>query len=74
MTIIEVSFAVIRATSVLLQSDIFQGPIIARVTNIGIQVELGEYYAVALPLRTKPVPAKARVFPVYSKSRNTGIP
>ena len=61
-------------TNIGIQADVFEGPIIARITNIALQVELGEYYAVALPLRTKPVPAKARVFPVYSKSRNTGIP
>lgn len=63
-----------RVTNIALQADVFEGPILARLTNIGIQVELGEYYSVALPLRTRPVPAAARVFPKYANARVTGVP
>ena len=63
-----------RITNVGLQVDVFEGPIQSRITNIALQVEVGEYYSVAQPLRTRPVPAKARVFPVYANARVTGIP
>ena len=64
----------VRMTNYGLQVDIFADPAQARFTNFALQVEVGEYYLTAKPLRTRPVPAKARVFPVYSKARVTGIP
>lgn len=57
-----------------IQAEVFAPPFLVRATNFGIQVEFGEYYLTAKPLRTRPVPAKARVFPVYANARVTGIP
>lgn len=65
---------VARMTSYGLQVDIFADPAQSRMTNFALQVEVGEYYITAKPLRTRPVPAKARVFPVYANARATGIP
>jgi len=69
---------------VLLEQDMWFGSILAeyeygdppskRGACLLLEVEFGEYYVEAEPIRTRPRPAKARVFPTYSRSRVTGIP
>ena len=66
--------AITKLTNFGLQIDVLNDPAITKLTNFALQVEVGEYYSVSKPLRTRPVPAKARVFPVYANARVTGIP
>ena len=62
----------VRMTNYGLQVDIFADPAQVRYTNIALQVEVGEYYTLAQPIRTRPRPAVARVLPVSPASR-TGL-
>ena len=62
-------------TSYGLQAEVFDSgafPPDPRVTAMYLQVEIGEYYITAKPIRTRPRPAVARVLPVSPGSR-TGL-
>lgn len=63
----------LRASGLLAEVEYGDPPAI-RLAHLVIEVEMGEYYEEAEPIRTRPRPAKARVFPTYSRSRVTGIP
>jgi len=61
-----------RITSVGTQVEFYDGaayPPDPRVNAMFIQVEVGEYYITAKPIRTRPRPARARVLPVHPASR-----
>ena len=58
-----------RMTNVGLQVDFFADPAQVRYTNLALQVEVGEYYMIAEPIRTGPRPARARVLPRLAQAR-----
>jgi hypothetical protein len=59
----------VRLTNIGLQVDVFDDPAEVRITNFALQVEVGEYYLVAEPIRTRPRAAAARVLPRSPASR-----
>ena len=62
-------------TSAGVQVEVYDGaayPPDPRVNAMYLQVEIGEYYTLAQPIRTRPRPAAARVLPVSPASR-TGV-
>ena len=64
-----------RITSVGTQVEFYDGaayPPDPRVNAMYLQVEIGEYYTLAQPVRTRPRPARARVLPVSPGAR-TGL-
>ena len=61
-----------RITSVGTQVEFYDGaayPPDPRVNAMFMQVEVGEYYMIADPIRTGPRPAKARVLPRLARAR-----
>jgi len=56
-------------TNIGLQVDFFADPAQVRYTNLALQVEVGEYYSLAQPIRTRPRAAAARVLPRSPASR-----
>jgi len=61
-----------RITSVGTQVEFYDGaayPPDPRVNAMFMQVEIGEYYMIAEPIRTGPRPARARVLPRLARAR-----